>query len=80
MKHNQTPQDPANPEVADGRQSRLASLLQLGAHHAGGHEYTSTERTYLQGWKHCLMALQGNISSQSPNIPFTTNGNFNIIF
>ena len=61
LNHDQVPRDPASADINNDRQSKLMTLLQLGVHHAGEHEYTSTERTYLQGWRHCLLALEGNI-------------------
>ena len=42
-----------------GRESRLALLLQLGTSHTGDHEYSINDRTYLEGWRHCLMAIKG---------------------
>ena len=59
LRNDQTPKDPNNPETYDGNKSRLAVLLELGVNHADGYEYTSGDRSYLQGWRHCLLALQG---------------------
>ena len=71
LKYDKTPSDPKIHGDVLGRQSRLATLLKLGAEHSGEHEFTTNERTYLQGWRHCLMAMQGKL--RSLRLPLTPN-------
>ena len=38
--------------------SRLALLLKLSVTHSDGFKLQEADRKYMEGWQHCLMALQ----------------------
>ena len=52
--------------------SRLALLLKLSVTHSDGFQLHEADRKYMEGWQHCLMAIQSKFShfksaSKCPN-------------